>query len=260
MPRPWQVGSARREAPSYNRIVKVLTWNVLHRVHAENYGEPAVHRWPDEAERVRRVVSLVSKALRVDGFGAVLLQEVSGDVLESLRNHLPVWAVLDHPHPRMPRQKRPGGATMRDLSEHLVVVAPKGSTVLRAQTFAEDPGKGVLAVTMPSGWVIASTHVSWGPRSEAQLATLRELLQVSSAPVCIGGDFNTEREVLVRAFGEEVTVGTLPPGSPRTRLVEDGTGGVDIDHVLVCRAELRDLRVLEHSELSDHRPVAATVT
>jgi hypothetical protein len=34
--------------------------------------------------------SLVSKALRVDGFGAVLLQEVSGDVLESLRDHATV--------------------------------------------------------------------------------------------------------------------------------------------------------------------------
>ncbi|WNG33868.1 endonuclease/exonuclease/phosphatase family protein [Archangium violaceum] len=239
--------------------MKVLTWNVLHRVHAENYGEPAIQRWSDETERVRRVVDLVSKALRVDGFGAALLQEVSGDVLEALRDHLPTWAVLDHPYPRMPRQKRPG-APMRDLSEHLVVVAPEGSTVLRAQTFASDPGKGVLAVTLPSGLVIASTHVSWGPKGEAQLATLQELFHASSAPICLGGDFNAEREVLVRAFGAEVVVGTLPPGSPRTRPAEDATGGADIDHLLVCRAELSDLRVLEHSELSDHRPVAATVT
>jgi endonuclease/exonuclease/phosphatase family metal-dependent hydrolase len=239
--------------------VKVLTWNVLHRVHAENYGEPAVDRWPNEPERVHRVVDLVSRALRVDGFGAVLLQEVSGDVLQSLRDHLPMWAVLDHPYPRVPRQKQPG-APMRDPSEHLVVVAPEGSTVLRAQTFASDPGKGVLAVTVPSGLVVASTHVSWGPKGEAQLATLRELFHASSAPVCLGGDFNAEREVLVRAFGTEVVVGTLPPSSPRTRPSEDATGGADIDHLLVRRAQLRDLRVLDHSELSDHRPIAATVT
>ncbi|MFY0565433.1 endonuclease/exonuclease/phosphatase family protein [Archangium lansingense] len=239
--------------------MKVLTWNVLHRVHAENYSEPAIHRWRDEPERVRRVVDLLSKALRVDGFGAALLQEVSGDLLESLRDHLPTWAVLDHPYPRVPKQKQPG-APMRDLSEHLVVVAPEGSTVLRAQTFAGDPGKGVLAVTLPSGLVVASTHVSWGPKGEAQLATLRELIHASSAPVCIGGDFNAEREVLVRALSAEVVVGALSPGSPRTRPAEDATGGADIDHLLVYRAELRDLRVLDHSELSDHRPVAATVT
>ncbi|PTL75225.1 endonuclease/exonuclease/phosphatase family protein [Vitiosangium sp. GDMCC 1.1324] len=239
--------------------MKVLTWNVLHRVHAENYGEPVIHRWRDEPERVRHVVDLVSKALRVDGFEAALLQEVSGDVLESLRDHLPTWAVLDHPYPRVPRLKRPG-APMRDLSEHLVVVAPEGSTVLRAQTFAGDPGKGVLAVTMPSGLVVASTHVSWGPKGEEQFATLRELFHASSAPVCIGGDFNAEREVLVRALGSEVVVGALPPGLPRTRPAEDATGGADIDHLLVCRAELSDLSVLDHRELSDHRPVAATVT
>lgn len=239
--------------------MKVLTWNVLHRVHAENYGEPAIQRWREEPERVRHVVALVSKASSVDGFGAALLQEVSGDVLESLREHLPAWAVLNHPYPRVPRLKRPG-APMRDPSEHLVVIAPKGSTVLRARTFADDPGKGVLAVTLPSGLVVASTHVSWGPKGEAQLATLRELLHASSAPVCIGGDFNAEREVLARAFGAEMVVGALPPGSPRTRPADDATGGADIDHLLVCRAELRDLRVLDHDELSDHRPVVATVT
>ncbi|WP_224364592.1 endonuclease/exonuclease/phosphatase family protein [Hyalangium versicolor] len=239
--------------------MKILTWNVLHRVHAENYGELAIQRWRDEPERVRRVVELVSKALSSDGFEAVLLQEVSGDVLESLRHQLPTWAVLDHQYPRMPRLKRPG-ASMRDLSEHLVVVAPKGSTVLRAQTFADAPGKGVLAVTLPSGWVVASAHVSWGPQGEAQLATLRELFHASSAPMCLGGDFNTEREVLVRALGTEVVVGELPPGSPHTRPADEKTGGLNIDHLLVCRAELRDLHVLDHNDLSDHRPVAGSVT
>lgn len=239
--------------------MKVLTWNVLHRVHAENYGETAILRWREEPERVRHIVERISKALHADGFGAALLQEVSGDVLEALREHLPAWAVLDHPYPRVPRPKRPG-APMRDPSEHLVVVAPEGSTVLRARTFASDPGKGVLAVTVPSGLVVASTHVSWGPKGEAQLATLRELLHASSAPVCLGGDFNAEREVLVRAFGAEAVVGALPPGSPRTRPSEDASGGADIDHLLVRRAELRDVRVLDHDELSDHRPVAATVT
>lgn len=239
--------------------MKVLTWNVLHRVHAENHGEAAIRRWPDEPERVRRVVDLASQALRVDGFGAVLLQEVSGDVLAALREQLPTWAVLNHPYPRVPKLKQPG-ASMRDVSEHLVVIAPEGSTVLQAQTFASDPGKGVLAVTLPSGTVVASTHVSWGPKGEAQLATLRELLLASSAPFCLGGDFNSGREVLAHAFGAEGVVGALPPGSQRTHPSEDASGGVDIDHFVVRRAALRDVRVLDHDALSDHRPVTATVT
>jgi hypothetical protein len=55
--------------------VRVVTWNVLHRVHGETHRERCLVRWPDEARRVEGVVS----AVRGFGADAVLLQEVSGD-------------------------------------------------------------------------------------------------------------------------------------------------------------------------------------
>jgi len=41
--------------------------------------------------------------------------------------------------------------------------------VLRAVTYESDPGKGLLAVTTPSGVCVVTTHVSWGPKRDAQL-------------------------------------------------------------------------------------------
>lgn len=236
--------------------MKILTWNVLHRVHAETHSEPAIRRWPDEAERVRAVVARVSEALSA-GVEVVLLQEVSGDVLAELRAQLPHHAVLNHLYPRVPRQKGTS-RSVADPTEHLVVVAPPGAKILRAQTFANDPGKGLLMVGVSEHLAVVSTHVSWGTKGESQLSHLAQVLRETSATVCIGGDFNTGREEISKAVGADVVISVPPAGSPRTRPQDDATGGSDIDHLL-SSAALSDVAVLEHRDLSDHRPVAATV-
>jgi endonuclease/exonuclease/phosphatase family metal-dependent hydrolase len=235
--------------------MRILTWNVLHRVHAETHSEPAIRRWPDEAERVRGVASLLSEALK--GCQVALLQEVSGDVLAELRTQLVDWAVLNHQYPRVPRQKGEH-RSVSDPTEHLVVVAPKGAKVLRAQTFTNDPGKGFLMVSVSDGLAVLSTHVTWGAKGEAQLPVLAELL-AETPGLCIGGDFNTGREVISKIVGADVAFSVPPAGSARTRPQNDPTGGADIDHLLSRTAELADVAVLEHRDLSDHRPVAATI-
>lgn len=236
--------------------MKLLTWNVLHRVHAETHAEPAIRRWPDEAARVRGVAALLDEALA--SCEVALLQEVSGDLLAELRAKLVDRAVLSHQYPRVPRQKGPG-RSVADPSEHLVVVAPKGARVLRAHTFANDPGKGFLMVAVSEDLTVLSTHVSWGPKGEGQLAVLAEVLRETPG-LFIGGDFNTEREVVSKALGADVAIGVPPVGSPRTRPETDGTEGQDIDHLLCRDATLSTVEVLAHHELSDHRPVTVTVS
>ncbi|MDP1824240.1 MAG: endonuclease/exonuclease/phosphatase family protein [Archangium sp.] len=231
--------------------MKILTWNVLHRVHAERHSEPAIQGWPDETKRVRGVATRVAKALTEEGVDVVLLQEVSGDVLAELRARFPDRAVLNHLYPRVPRAK----PSVRDPSEHLVIVAPPGSKVLRAHTFANDPGKGFLMVGLPGGAVVLSTHVSWGRNGEPQLSLLAQVVREHAGVLCVGGDFNAEREVISKALG--VSIAPLPEGSSRTRPHEDG--GSDIDHLLCRGAVLGDVRVLEHEDLSDHRPVVGTL-
>jgi endonuclease/exonuclease/phosphatase family metal-dependent hydrolase len=238
--------------------MKILTWNVLHRVHAETHSEPAIRRWPDERERVRAVVARVAQALSTEGVEVVLLQEVSGDVLTELRARLPEYSVLNHLYPRVPRQKGASRSVV-DPTEHLVVVAPPGAKIVRAHTFSSDPGKGFLMVSLPERLVVASTHVSWGTKGEAQLAMLSQLLRETPS-LCIGGDFNAGRQAVTSALDPDVLVSQLPEGSPRTRPQDDAKGGTDIDHLLGRGVQLAQAQVLDHGELSDHRPVAATVT
>jgi endonuclease/exonuclease/phosphatase (EEP) superfamily protein YafD len=233
-------------------VTRILTWNVLHRVHAENHSEPAVVRWPKEVERVNGVVRLIVHALRCDGVEVVLLQEVSGDVVAALRSALPEFSVLEHRYPRVPRQKL---AHLASPHEHLVVITPPGSKIMRAKTFENDPGKGVLVVQLPSGLTVASTHVTWGPKGVAQLAVLGRLFEEMQGPTCVGGDFNAERAVVRQAVGREVVISEFAVGSKVTR-----HGGADIDHLLCKHATLHDAQVLDAHELSDHHPVVATVS
>lgn len=230
--------------------MRVLTWNVLHRVHAERHSEAAIEPWPTEALRVAALVKRITRALENEAVEVVLLQEVSGDVLTALRT-LPRRAVLNHAFPRVPRQT---GRTLDDPTEHLVVIAPPGTRIERAHTFASDPGKGVVVVTLPGGTRVGSTHVTWGPKGDAQLEALAALFRELS-PLCIGGDFNCAREVISKRLSG-VTFALPPHGSLRTR---PGSQAADIDHLLCTGCQFEDVRVLDHELLSDHRPVLATL-
>lgn len=222
--------------------MRVLTWNVLHRVHAETHGEPAVERWPDEAGRTRAIIELLQRVAA----DVVLLQEVSGDVLAAVRGAFP--HVASHRFPRVPRPKRPTSVT--DMSEHLVVIAGPGSTVWRAQTASNDPGKGLLAVQQ-GGAVFVSTHVSWGEKREPQLEALARVVREQVSPLVIGGDFNVEASVVSAALGLQNV--PLAPGSAKTRVGREGGG--DIDHLFVRGLRGAMAQVLEHDVLSDHAPV-----
>ena len=231
--------------------MKVLTWNVLHRVHAERHSEAVIEPWPTEALRVAALVKRITRALDNEAVEVVLLQEVSGDVLAALRTQLPGRAVLSHVFPRVPRQT---GRTLNDATEHLVVIAPPGTKVERAHTFASDPGKGFVVVTLPSGTRVGSTHVTWGPKGDAQLKSLAALFREFSALI-IGGDFNCARETISKHLSG-VTFALPPQGSLRTR---PGSEAADIDHLLGTGCRFEDVRVLDHEALSDHRPVLARV-
>ncbi|MBL8937213.1 MAG: endonuclease/exonuclease/phosphatase family protein [Archangium sp.] len=227
--------------------MRVLTWNVLHRVHAETHGEPAVERWPDEPSRTRALLDTLSRT-RAD---VVLLQEVSGDVLAALRGAF--TSVTSHRFPRMPRPKRPTTA-VTDASEHLVIGSTAAVTVWRAQTAVNDPGKGLLAVEQ-GGVLFVSTHVSWGEKRAPQLEALARVVREHTGPLVIGGDFNVEASVVCSALGLRNVA--LAPGSAKTRVGREGGG--DIDHLFVRGLEVSAAQVLEHDLLSDHAPVVLEV-
>lgn len=237
--------------------MKILTWNVLHRTHAETHREPVIERWTAERERREGCVALLREAM--DECRVALLQEVSGDLLSALRKAMPERAIIEHAYPRVPRQRVPSDA-LTDLTEYLVVIAPVGSIPVRAHTYENDHGKGFLLAWTPGGTMVLSTHVTWGEKRELQLATLARLMRQSAAPLVMGGDFNASRAVVADALGAGTAIGEPPRGSAPTRPYGDPAGAGDIDHLIARGGVLSDVMVLDHRELSDHRPLMATFT
>ena len=129
------------------RKVRVTTWNVLHRVHASNWGEPAVKAFPDERVRAAAIAAKVERWLR-DEDAVVCLQEVSGDLLATLRAAR--WGSVglhDHRYPRVPRVRGEDAVALDDVHEHLVILAQSPFTPRVAADVRAIPA-GLLAVTL----------------------------------------------------------------------------------------------------------------
>lgn len=227
----------------------VTTWNVLHRVHAVNWGElPAMLEEPARVDAIaRRVQELLRFSL------AVCLQEVSGDQLCALQApHVFSFAL-----PRVPRPRR-GSTTLTDPTEYLVVVSSLvAGKVAEQRAFATDPGKGFVAVQLDNGLVVTSVHVSDGERAAAQLDELAAWVRAQAGrPVVIGGDFNADRHSVMAALGRGFTIAPLPkagrPSRPRT---EAGGKSQHIDHVIGHLSAATQAAVEDGRGLSDHNPV-----
>lgn len=234
--------------------MKIFTWNLLHRVHAENWLEPPPCGLA-ETERVEAI------AARVDGFladaHAVCLQEVSGDQLAALRVRLGARAHLTSAcYPRLPKAKpeRPPHGLV-DLSEHLVVVTTEAAERVAEQVAPNDPGKGFLAVRTSRG-VIVSTHVTWSDKGTSQLAALAAFARVHEVAV-IGGDFNTTADVVMRALGEGFAMAAPPAGRWTRPHPAHPEKSQNIDHLVGRGIDPLESAVEDGGGLSDHNPVWA---
>jgi endonuclease/exonuclease/phosphatase family metal-dependent hydrolase len=231
-------------------VITVATWNVLHRVHAENWGEPVAARWPDEAARVAAVTALL--AARPEP--VIALQEVSGDQLASLRRGLPRRSVHALRYPRVPARRR-GAGPPADPGEHLVVLLDGPGREVAAEVFAADPGKGLLAVRSDAGLMIC-THVSFGPPRAAQQARLAELARAAAGPAVLLGDFNAGGAAVTAGLGPGFALATAAPEALPTR---PGATEPHIDHVIVHGAPVGGAVVHDAGGLSDHNLLSATV-
>lgn len=227
----------------------VSSWNVLHHVHACNWGDlPAAA--PDEPARIAAIAARVRELL-VDAT-AVCLQEVSGDQLRAL-DGLPVCAFA---LPRVPRLRH-GRSVLADPTEHLAVVTRESATVVEQRTFASDPGKGFVAVQRADDLLFVSTHVSYGERSAGQLGQLADWARGQGGRrIVIGGDFNADRDAVRAVLDPEFTFGSLPASSRPSRPRATGSGkSQQIDHVLGRRVPAIASGVEDGRGLSDHNPV-----
>jgi endonuclease/exonuclease/phosphatase family metal-dependent hydrolase len=238
----------------------VATWNVLHRVHAENWTEGAVARWPDERERIAAVTArLAGRSEQV-----IALQEVSGDQLASLqgppgRRAGPGGrAVHAFRYPRFPRARR-GPSPLRDGAEYLVLLTDGPGRTAAAWSFTDDPGKGALLVEL-AGVLFASVHLTPPHRRAGQLERLAALPgSWPGYPVVLLGDFNADRDTVAAGLGSGFAVGVPVPGAPPTRPGAAGDGGRFIDHVAATGAQVSPVTVVDAGGLSDHNLIRADI-
>ncbi|MBQ1122977.1 endonuclease/exonuclease/phosphatase family protein [Streptomyces sp. B15] len=233
----------------------VASWNVLHRVHAENWDEDVLVRCPDESGRITAVTAL----LKGRDEQVIALQEVSGDQLDALRGALPGRTVHALRYPRVPAQRR-GTCSLREPGEHLVLLVDGPSRQIAAESFEDDSGKGALAVET-DGMLVVATHVSGDQRRTGQLARLAELAATpAGCPAVLLGDFNTGRATVVSVLGPGFAVVDLPPGALPTRPHTSGSASQWIDHVVVRGAGVSSAAVESTDGLSDHNLIRARLT
>ncbi|MBM4390632.1 MAG: endonuclease/exonuclease/phosphatase family protein [Deltaproteobacteria bacterium] len=226
----------------------VTTWNVLHRVHAENWNEDhVVATWPDEAVRAARIARWV--AMACDRDLAVALQEVSGDQVAALRRE--GLEVVTHSYERVPRT-RGARAALADCSEQLVIASRRQLERLHGESAGDDPGKGFLAARAGGGPVLVCTHVSSREKGRAQLDRLACYAR-GFHDVLILGDFNAAACVVAAAC-EGLVLAAHDGGRP-TRLSSPYGEGRWIDHGLARGRPIRVAGVEDCGFLSDHNPV-----
>jgi hypothetical protein len=237
-------------------VITVATWNVLHRVHAENWGEGVTARWPDEPERIAAVTAwLAGRAEQV-----IALQEVSGDQLASLGAGLAGRAVHAFRYPRVPAPCR-GACSLRDPAEYLVlVVGGLDGREVAAGSFEGAAGKGALAV-QAGGAVFVATHLSGDQRRTRQLARLAGLAAAwPQHPTVLLGDFNADRAAVASGLGAGFCVASLSPDALPTRPRTPDAGPLWIDHVAVHGADISSATVEDSDDLSDHNLVRADIS
>jgi len=239
----------------------VVTWNVLHRIHAVNWNEPAIEAHPVEEARIAAISARLAKGF-APAPAMICLQEVSGDQLASLRR-TQAGQIFATSYPRMPRYRGAEAApALRDPTEHLVTIVAGDvrARVSHEAVFPTDHGKGFHVVEL-DGFVVINTHVSYGDKHEAQCRQLAEHARIH-APRCVVvlGDFNADRETCVTHLGPDFTVAVLREPALATRpRTEPSSKSQTIDHVIVSNGRIVEAEVVSGDGLSDHNPVVARI-
>lgn len=236
-------------------MITVASWNVLHRIHAENWGTDVAKRWPDESERIAAVTAFLAGRTEQ----VIALQEVSGDQLADIRLALTGKTIHAFRYPRVPKPRHGTRYLLPEPEEYLVLLVDGPSREVAAQAFDSDPGKGALAVEF-AGTLVITAHVSGDRRRTRQLARLAELAATPPGHAAVLlGDFNTDSATLRSALGTGFAVVDFPPNALPTRADLAGSASRWIDHVVVRDATAEGAEVESAQGLSDHNLVRAAI-
>jgi hypothetical protein len=228
-------------------VCRIVTWNVLHWVHARNHCED-LSTFPVEEQRARAVVERIA---RIDA-EATCLQEVSGDTLMLIARTFGRERVHWLRLPRLPRLKV-GESVLRDDSENLVVITT--GVKLHARAFGNDGGKGFIAIRHASNTLIVCTHISGHPdKRPQQLKAIDKWINGQSGSAVLCGDFNVDArrtlESLRLGWHAARIRGALQVSRPKSNEL--------IDHILRWSGtDLAFAKIEDAGGISDHNLVIA---
>jgi endonuclease/exonuclease/phosphatase (EEP) superfamily protein YafD len=235
----------------------LVTWNVLHRIHALNWGEEVPERFPDEAARISRITRRVEALLSSGSDVIVCMQEVSGDQLESLEGALRSFAVCSFTYPRVPSLRVSGVQPLRRPTEHLVTIGARAQ-VRTAEAFRTDRGKGFLCVDA-DGLLVVNTHVSFAEKRPAQIDRIAAVVGDERCVIC--GDFNAPSKQVLAGLDRGFALVDLGPDALPTRPRNGNGRGKPpaIDHILVRGVAGSEGAVVDVAGESDHNLVRAKI-
>lgn len=233
----------------------VVSWNVLHRIHAVNWSEPAIRQWTDERTRISSIADFIA-ATKAD---VICLQEVSGDQLAMLRD-IENGELFVTRYPRVPTFREPTTEAMRDPAEYLVIIVRgTGARLVRAEAFPTDGGKGFQRVELANLTTVINAHVSYGEKRIAQLARLAVEARQAPGLAVVCGDLNADRATCAHDLGEGF-VAAVPLDGLHTRPRQaPSEKSQDIDHAFVLGGDVLEASVLGAEGRSDHNPVRVTL-
>jgi endonuclease/exonuclease/phosphatase family metal-dependent hydrolase len=233
--------------------MRLITWNVLHRIHAVNWDEPVIAKHPDEHARIAAIAAWIAERIERCDADVICLQEVGHDQLVALED---LGAVCAMRYPRVPKySRRSEPATLTDPGEHLVILA-RGKPVLASSgAFASDPGKGFLIADV-DGVLVATTHVTHRRHAE-QCPRILEELGDAAAIIC--GDFNADRATCAECLPGFAPAIPREPALPTRPRQHDTEKSQTIDHVFGRGVRIVEAEVLDAGGLSDHNPVRVRI-
>lgn len=265
--------------------MRLVTWNLLHPIHGQNYDEfpmrAANYNEPNRIDNITQYLRVIIESRR-DEVLLVALQEVSLQQLIAVDTLTASFGGTAHSF-RLDREtslkmdKARRGFGLPNIGPEFEMVLAFGANVSGSSgaSFGNDSGKGYCVVDVPDqSLAFVSAHISYGPNRDMQIQQLLDVMSERrrrhQATFIVAGDFNCRAEFLEKKLVDfdilqcehwSVLSATCP-----TRIGKHGPSDVagqeTLDHFIVVSANeivCPVLRVHDTSvrALSDHLPVEA---
>ncbi|MYF10987.1 MAG: EEP domain-containing protein [Gammaproteobacteria bacterium] len=255
-----QLGTTTVNSSAKGEALRLLSFNIQVGIKTSRYRQYVTKGWKHVLPHFSRQQNLQRIADVVAGYDFVALQEVDGGSLRSgfvnQVEYLAAWAGFPHWYAQLNRDLGP-------LAQHgnglLTRVRPLSLEDHKLPGLI--PGRGAIVARLPcqgAEILVVLLHLSLGGVSrQAQLAYVRELISGEDHAVVMGDMNGHLARLLSRSplkhsplRSAAAPVPTWPAWSPALAL----------DHVLVTPGIRVDDHAVLDCHLSDHRPVAVTLT